>query len=120
MGIVGLHRVGPQIPCALAVEIGWRLHPDFWGHGYATEAAGASLHFGFEEAGLKEIVAFATTLNTRSQAVMERIGMRREPDGDFDHPRVPVGSPLRRHVLYRVMSPAGGAYGSHGTRTVSP
>ncbi len=81
---------------------GWRLHPDHWGHGYATEAAAASLDYGFDEAGLDEIVAFTTTVNTRSQAVMERIGMGRDPEGDFDHPRLPEGSPLRRHVLYRV------------------
>jgi RimJ/RimL family protein N-acetyltransferase len=99
--MVGLHRVNPALPCAPAVEVGWRLHPDHWGHGYATEAAGASLDFGFGEAGLDEIIAFTTTLNTRSQAVMERIGMARDPAGDFDHPRIPEGSPLRRHVLYR-------------------
>jgi RimJ/RimL family protein N-acetyltransferase len=88
------------------VEIGWRLHPDFWGHGYATEAAAASLRFGFDEVGLNEIVAFTTTLNTRSQAVMARIGMRRDVAGDFDHPSVPVDSPLRRHVLYRASAGA--------------
>ena len=82
--------------------MGWRLHPDWWGHGYATEAAAASLRFGFDEGGLEEIVAFTTTLNTRSQAVMVRIGMVRVPDGDFDHPSLPEGSPLRRHVLYRI------------------
>jgi RimJ/RimL family protein N-acetyltransferase len=102
VGMVGLHRVRAELPCAPAVEIGWRLHPDFWGHGYATEAASAALRFGFEEAGLTEVIAFTTTLNTRSQAVMARIGMRRDMDGDFDHPSVPEGSPLRRHVLYRV------------------
>ena len=101
VGMVGLHRVRPELPCAPAVEIGWRLHPDHWGHGYATEAASASLRFGFDEAGLDQIIAFTTTLNTRSQAVMERIGMTRDPAGDFDHPRQPEGSPLRRHVLYR-------------------
>ena len=101
-GMVGLHRVRPELPCAPAVEVEWRLHPDHWGHGYATEAAGASLGFGFDEAGLAEIVAFTTTLNTRSQAVMARIGMVRDAAADFDHPRVPVGSPLRRHVLYRI------------------
>ncbi len=106
VGMVGLHRVRPELPCAPAVEIGWRLHPDSWGHGYATEAAAASLRFGFDEAGLTEIVAFTTTLNTRSQAVMERIGMRRDAAGDFDHPSVPEGSPLRRHVLYRATAPA--------------
>jgi RimJ/RimL family protein N-acetyltransferase len=101
-GMVGLHRVRRELPCAPAVEVEWRLHPDHWGHGYATEAAGASLRFGFDEAGLAEIVAFTTTLNTRSQAVMGRIGMVRDTGADFDHPRIPEGSPLRRHVFYRV------------------
>ena len=99
--MVGLHRVPPELPCAPAVEVGWRLHPDHWGQGYATEAARASLDAGFA-AGVDEIVAFTTTSNTRSQAVMERIGMVRDPAGDFDHPSLPEGSPLRRHVLYRI------------------
>ncbi|HWF16416.1 MAG TPA: GNAT family N-acetyltransferase, partial [Acidimicrobiales bacterium] len=106
VGMVGLHRVRPVLPCAPAVEIGWRLHPDHWGHGYATEAAAASLRFGFEN-DLTEIVAFTTTVNTRSRAVMERIGMRHDAAGDFDHPSVPEGSPLRRHVLYRVAATDG-------------
>jgi RimJ/RimL family protein N-acetyltransferase len=103
VGMVGLHRVRAELPFAPAVEVEWRLHPDHWGHGYATEAAGASLRFGFGEAGLAEIVAFTTTLNTRSQAVMARIGMVRDPGRDFDHPSVPEGSALRRHVFYRVV-----------------
>ena len=102
VGMVGLHRLPPWIPAAPAVEAGWRLHPDHWGHGYATEAAVASLRYGFGEAGLDEIVAYTTTVNARSQAVMERLGMVRDVDADFDHPQVPVGHPLRRHVLYRV------------------
>ena len=101
VGMVGLHRLPPWIPAAPAVEVGWRLHPDHWGRGYATEAAGASLRYGFDEAGLEEIVAYTTTVNTRSQAVMERLGMVRDVDADFDHPQVPEGHPLRRHVLYR-------------------
>jgi len=101
VGMVGLHRVNAALPCAPAVEVGWRLHPDHWGHGYATEAAAPSLQAGFES-GLDEIVAFTTTVNTRSQAVMTRLGMVRDPGGDFDHPSLPEGSPLRRHVLYRV------------------
>jgi RimJ/RimL family protein N-acetyltransferase len=104
-GMVGLHRVNPALPCAPAVEVGWRLHPDHWGHGYASEAARASVEYGFGPGGLDEIVAFTTTVNSRSQAVMERIGMARDADGDFDHPSVPVGSPLRRHVLYRISAP---------------
>jgi len=102
VGMVGLHRVNEALPFAPAVETGWRLHPDHWGYGYATEAAAASLRFGFDEAGLEEIVAFTTTLNTRSQAVMTRIGMLRDPAEDFDHPSMPEDSPLRRHVLYRI------------------
>jgi RimJ/RimL family protein N-acetyltransferase len=105
VGMVGLHRVSPALPCAPAVEVGWRLHPDHWGQGYATEAAAAALDFAFNEAGLDEIVAFTTTLNTRSQAVMERIGMTRDSKGDFDHPSLPEGDPLRSHVLYRIGAP---------------
>ena len=81
------------LPCAPAVEIGWRLSPDHWGHGYATEAAAAALHVGFTEGALTEIVAFTTTLNLRSQQVMGRIGMVRDPQGDFDHPSVPARQP---------------------------
>jgi RimJ/RimL family protein N-acetyltransferase len=101
IGLCGLHRVNAALPCAPAVEAGWRFVPAQWGHGYASEAAAAALRHGFEVGRLDEIVAFTTTLNRRSQSVMERIGMTRDPDGDFDHPSVPAGSPLRRHVLYR-------------------
>jgi RimJ/RimL family protein N-acetyltransferase len=85
-----------------AVELGWRLARDAWGHGYATEAARASVRFGFEELGCDELVAFTAAGNVRSRAVMERLGMGHDAGGDFDHPRVPEGSPLRRHVLYRL------------------
>jgi RimJ/RimL family protein N-acetyltransferase len=104
VGMVGLHRVNPAIPCAPAVEVAWRLSPDHWGHGYATEGALMAMRYGFtmlHGGGLSQIVSFTTTLNTRSQAVMERVGMVRDVEGDFDHPSVPQGSPLRRHVLYR-------------------
>lgn len=85
-----------------AVEIGWRLAPECWGHGYATEAAREALRFGFEDAGLDEIVAFTVPANTRSQRVMERIGMSHDPADDFDHPSLPAGHPLQRHLLYRI------------------
>jgi ribosomal-protein-alanine N-acetyltransferase len=88
-----------------AVEVGWRLARPAWGKGYATEAARAALGFGFEEAGLAEIVSFTTAANLRSRAVMERIGMSRDPDDDFNHPGLPEGNPLRRHVLYRIVAP---------------
>ena len=83
------------------VEIGWRLGTDFWGLGYATEAARELLRLGFEDRGLDEIVSFAVPQNTRSIAVMDRLGLRPDPSRDFDHPRVPDSHPhLRRHVLY--------------------
>jgi len=84
-----------------AVEVGWRLARFAWGHGFATEAARAALAFGFERARLEEIVSFTATTNVRSQAVMQRLGMTHEPADDFDHPALPEGHPLRRHVLYR-------------------
>jgi RimJ/RimL family protein N-acetyltransferase len=100
VGMVGLHRVHASFPFAPAVEIGWRLHPAHWGHGYATEGARASLDHGFAS-GLDEIVAFTAAGNVRSQSVMRRIGLERDPKGDFDHPGLPADSPLRAHVLYR-------------------
>lgn len=85
-----------------AVEVGWRLARRAWAKGYATEAARAALGHGFAVVGLDEIVSMAAVGNTRSRRVMERIGMTRDPDDDFDHPNVDAASPLRRHVLYRV------------------
>jgi ribosomal-protein-alanine N-acetyltransferase len=85
-----------------AVEIGWRLARSAWGHGYATEAARGALTTGFTDHGLAEIVSFTTTMNTRSRAVMARLGMSHDPHEDFDHPTIGEGSPLRRHVLYRL------------------
>jgi ribosomal-protein-alanine N-acetyltransferase len=86
------------------VEIEWRLARRHWGHGYATEAAREALRFGFEDVGLEEIVSFTVPQNARSQRVMERIGLIRDPSGDFDHPRVdPAAHPqLVRHVFYRL------------------
>jgi RimJ/RimL family protein N-acetyltransferase len=86
------------------VEVGWRLAREHWGHGYATEAARAALEYGFTTVGLAEIVSFTVPRNERSLRVMERIGLVRDPNGDFDHPRVdPAAYPeLVRHVLYRL------------------
>ncbi len=89
-------------PCT---EIGWRLVRSAWGKGYATEGADAVLKYGFVALGLPEIVSFTTTENTRSRAVMERLGMKHDPAEDFDHPALPDGHPLSRHVLYRKKRP---------------
>jgi RimJ/RimL family protein N-acetyltransferase len=85
-----------------AVEVGWRLAKDAWGNGYATEAARASLAYGFGPAGLDEIVSFTATTNLPSQRVMQRIGMTHDEADDFDHPRLEKGHRLERHVLYRI------------------
>lgn len=102
LGFAGLSRPSFEAHFTPAVEVGWRLAQDAWGHGYATEAAREALRFGFETLGLEEIVSFTVPANTRSRAVMERLGMTRNPEDDFDHPRLPEGHPLRRHVLYRI------------------
>jgi RimJ/RimL family protein N-acetyltransferase len=102
LGMTGISRVRFEAPFTPAVEVGWRLVRNAWGHGYATEAAGAALAHGFDVELLDEIVAMAVPQNARSLAVMERLGMRPVPGADFEHPRVPQGSPVRRHVLYRI------------------
>ncbi len=101
VGLVGLAVPTFEAHFMPCVEIGWRLARPYWGKGYAGEAAHASLDFGFEQLGLDEIVSFTAKDNLRSQAVMQRLGMTSSPVDDFDHPNVPEGHRLRRHVLYR-------------------
>ena len=101
IGAVGLHRAPFAAPFP-PVEIAWRLARSYWGRGYATEAARAAIADGFTRLGLDEIVAYTVPHNLRSRRVMERLGMCRDPNDDFDHPRLPPGRALRRHVLYRL------------------
>ncbi|MFB4264482.1 GNAT family N-acetyltransferase [Nonomuraea sp. GTA35] len=105
IGFTGLALQTFEAPFLPAVEIGWRLARPAWGHGYAIEAARRAARYAFEEAGLDGIISMTAVTNVRSQAVMRRLGMTRDPAEDFDHPRVPEGSPLRRHVLYRLRRP---------------
>lgn len=104
VGRAGLDVVGDDMPFT-GVDIGWRLTRSAWGHGYATEAARACLAFGFDVLGLPEVLASTTVGNVRSQSVMRRIGMTRDPADDFEDPSVPEG-PLRRCVLYRTTAAA--------------
>lgn len=99
IGFIGLSVPRRPLPCSPCVEVGWRLARRYWGRGYASEGARACLKVGFERLGLAEVVSFTAPANTRSRAVMARIGMR-DTGQDFDHPAVPPGSPLRRHCLY--------------------
>ena len=106
IGFAGLDEVDEEMPFT-GMEIGWRLARASWGHGYATEAARAVLAFGFHTVGLAEILALTTATNLRSQAVMRRIGMTRDPSDDFEDPTVPEG-PLRPNVMYRITRAAPG------------
>ncbi len=106
IGFCGLSVPSFEAPFMPAVEVGWRLSREHWGSGYATEAAAASLDFGFDRVGLDEIVSFTVPQNTRSRGVMERLGMTHDESDDFDHPRVLEDPRLRRHVLYRITSEA--------------
>jgi ribosomal-protein-alanine N-acetyltransferase len=124
-GFVGLSVPRFEAPFTPCVEVGWRLACAHWGHGYATEGARAAVAFGFERLGLAEVVSFTVPGNVRSRRVMERLGMARDPGGDFDHPLIPAGHPLRRHVLYRlrreawrpVMVAAAGPRAARGRRS---
>ena len=102
IGFTGLSRPRFDAPFMPAVEVGWRLARSAWGHGYATEAARAALAHGFGPGDLDEIVSFTTVTNARSRAVMDRLGMTRDPADDFDHPMLAADHPLRPHVLYRL------------------
>jgi RimJ/RimL family protein N-acetyltransferase len=104
IGFVGLHEVPDELAFAPAIEIGWRLAREFWGRGYATEAAASSLGFAFEQLNVDEVVSMTSELNERSRRVMERLGMHRDPHDDFEHPKLPEGHRLRAHVLYRLTS----------------
>lgn len=101
IGMVGLNNIHPDMPFAPGVEIGWRLHKDYWGQGYATEAARAALRFAFSELALDEVVAFTAVINEHSQLIMQRIGMT-DTHQDFEHPMLEAEHPLAKHVLYKI------------------
>jgi ribosomal-protein-alanine N-acetyltransferase len=101
IGWIGIGRPQPYLPIAPRVEIGWRLARAHWGLGLASEGARVVRRWGHDELGIDEIVAITARVNLRSQRVMDKIGLVRDLEGDFDHPNVPEGSQLRAHVLYR-------------------
>ena len=101
VGFVGVKHVAVDLPFAPCFDIGWRLGSQWWGRGLATEGALAALRHGFDVLRLEEIVSFTVPANVRSRRVMERMGMVRDVDGDFDHPALPMEHRLARHVLYR-------------------
>jgi len=102
IGWIGLWPIGFKGHFTPAIEVGWRLLPEFWGQGYATEGARACLAFAFKTLKLDEIVSITVPGNLRSIHVMERLGMHRDLKDDFEHPMVPEGHALKKHVLYRI------------------
>lgn len=102
IGYVGLAIPAFSAHFTPCVEIGWRLSADHWGCGLATEGARAVVRHSFETLGLNEVVSFTVPANVRSRRVMEKLGMVRDPADDFDHPNLPEGHALKRHVLYRL------------------
>lgn len=102
MGFIGLRHIDFKAAFTPAVEVAWRLAYPYWGHGYATEGALASLHYGFETLNLPSIISITAQVNLRSQAVMKRIGLHHIPAFDFDHPKLPKEHRLSRHVFYKI------------------
>lgn len=101
IGMVGLNEIHADMPFAPGVEIGWRLHKDYWGQGYATEAARAALRYAFETLELDEVVAFTAVINKHSQLIMQRIGMS-DTQENFYHPMLNSNHRLAEHVLYKI------------------
>lgn len=102
IGFIGLAVPGFAAHFTPCVEISYRLFPQFWNQGLATEGAKKILEFGFIDLELPEIVSFTVPQNHASRRVMEKLGMSRKPQEDFEHPLLPNGHPLQRHVLYRL------------------
>jgi RimJ/RimL family protein N-acetyltransferase len=90
-------------------ELGWVLDPAHTGHGYATEAVRELLRHCFEDLRVRRVIANCFLGNDTSWRLMERLGMRRDEDSDFDHPRIAAGDRLARHVVYRIAAPQSGA-----------
>jgi len=103
IGFVGLHQPTYDLPVTPCIEIGWRLAKKYWGFGYATEAAKSALNFAFTALNKQEIYSFTSVENYKSRSVMERIGMQ-NINQNFEHPILPIGHPLRQHVLYKIDS----------------
>lgn len=101
IGFVGLHYQDFDAPFTPCVEIGWRISQDYWGKGYAIEAAKRVEEYAFADLKLKELVSFTAKVNHRSIKLMEKLGMQRNPEEDFEHSKLPKGHALSWHVLYR-------------------
>ena len=102
IGFVGLQVPRFEAHFMPAVELGWRIAKEHWNQGYATEGALACVEFASGKLGLEPLISFTVPQNLASRRVMEKLGMTHDPNDDFDHPSLPEGHRLRRHVLYRL------------------
>ncbi|HFB99518.1 MAG TPA: N-acetyltransferase [Phaeodactylibacter sp.] len=98
MGMVGLLDQNYDNHLGMFTDIGWRLKPSAWGKGYATEAAKAWLKYGFEKLKLKEIYSVVPVINTKSQNVMHKIGLKKIEK--FGHPKIDKNHPTRMCYLF--------------------
>ena len=105
IGFIGLHVASFQAHFTPCVEIGWRIAAPYWGKGLATEGSREVVRYAFEWLRLESLVSFTVPENVASRRLMEKLGMTRDPAEDFDHPKLPPGHRLRRHVLYRLKNP---------------
>ena len=105
LGFCGVKPGAPDTPIEGETEIGWRLASAHWGQGYAREAAQASLDWVWANLDVPLVSAITTPGNARSWGLMERLGMVRAPEDDFDHPNLPADSALLRHITYRIGRP---------------
>lgn len=101
IAFVGLHEPNDILPCTPCIELGWRLAKEYWGKGYATEAANAALKIAFEVLNVEAVYSYSSILNKKSQAVMTRLNMFNTHQ-NFSHPSIPTGNPLREHVLFKI------------------
>jgi len=85
LGFCGLKRSNQTGGPLGMMEVGWRLREDAWGRGYAKEAATASLDLAFDRFDAEEVIAMTVQRNTASWGLMQRLGMRRRDDLDFDN-----------------------------------
>jgi len=106
VGFIGLHVASFQAHFTPCVEIGWRIATPYWGKGLATEGSREVVRYAFEWLRLESLVSFTVPENVASRRLMEKLGMTHDPAEDFDHPKLPPGHRLRRHVLYRLKNPA--------------
>ena len=106
IGFIGLHVASFQAHFTPCVEIGWRINVPYWGKGLATEGSREVIRFAFDRLRLESLVSFTVPENVASRRLMEKLGMTHDPSEDFDHPKLPPGHRLRRHVLYRLKNPA--------------